>query len=374
MRRRLEHNALPSVEEIKLYQDGLLSPNRTHEIELLAEENPMLRDALEGYSTFPFFAAVPGVTMAVGQQAASGGLKGGVTLAKASTAWTLNGWLVGVGIAVATTAAITAVVVSSENMDTKTHAEPTTLVEAQSDNIANASELKGEEKQSPETILLNTLSDIKKENHQTEDFQHHQENNNSAAIEQEGKHEEIAPPIQELGNQVKIESIKENTLLLALGVERIQNYRVIDYTQYRRHLWQPLTLADSGDLDNEDNTESSALTYEQYLTQCLSAYSQQRYKAAEKGFLSILTQYKTDVNAQFYGAMSYYKHDQPVLALGLFNQVIENQISAFKEEALYYKAKCLKMLNYMEEANAIFLQIASESGQFKVLANKELMD
>ncbi|MEY3398832.1 MAG: hypothetical protein RL220_1426, partial [Bacteroidota bacterium] len=39
----------PDTEEIKSYVDGTLNPERAHEIEALALDDPFLADALDGY-------------------------------------------------------------------------------------------------------------------------------------------------------------------------------------------------------------------------------------------------------------------------------------------------------------------------------------
>jgi hypothetical protein len=59
MKNNLEHSAVPTSDEIKLYHEGKLGPMRSHEIELLAQENPLIAEALEGYAAKPAYAMLP---------------------------------------------------------------------------------------------------------------------------------------------------------------------------------------------------------------------------------------------------------------------------------------------------------------------------
>jgi|GEM_PF-1195332 len=403
MKKSLEHSALPTVEEIKLYQERRLSPCRTHEIELLAEENPMLGDALEGYAALPLFAAVPGVTAAVGQQATASsvhsiaGAKGIASIAKsASSLWHLNSWVIGVsviGVSVAVVATVAIIDNGNDSSDINTTNNPALLStekSAETETSLNTAEYAKEaNEQKINTDRKTTLAENKVHENGTALMA---SGPPSASGEEQEEYFELPTSIESnyIGEIENSASIAEesglklnNSALVAVGIIRIKKYKVADYTQLRKATWDKFNLEEVGlsanysDYSNkeaEKTTDVIQIPYLKYIEQCITAYDNEEYKTSITGFLSVLGQYPDDVNAQFYGAMSYFNHDQPVLALALFEKAEKNAISTFREEIQFYKAKCLKMLNRTEESSALFKSIVAKNGFYKAQAQKELND
>lgn len=406
MKKNLDHSVLPTAEEIKLYQEGKLSPGRTHEIELLAEENPMLGDALEGYAALPLFGAVPGVTAAVSQQASSGiltGSKGLAAAAKSGTAWWhLNGWVIGVGVGIS--AALIAVVVSKSS-DSTTEQQSiaknqiNAQVEVTASNVEENADYSIEKDiQQPQENKVLVTSSADKESTANKINTNGSESLMEASSQLYSPSESIeALPSKEvvggivyqndnLASSDDVSRLKlNNSALVAITMVTLQHHRIADYSDLRSKNWEPLKLEEIGLSANYAGYENKhaeiqnssvvvSIPYLKYIEQCIIAYDNQEYKFAIKGFQNVLKQYNDDINAQFYCAMSYYHHEQPVLALELLEKAEKNTITAFREEIQFYKAKCLKMLNRTDESTALFKQIAAKSGFYKTQAQKELND
>jgi TolA-binding protein len=389
MKRNLDHSALPSAEEIRLYQEGKLAPHRAHEIEMIAEENPMLGDALEGYNALPVFDAVPGLTAAVSNQAAgvaAGSKAAAVASYTGSAWWHLNGWILGLGIGVS--AALITVAVTSEDNEISSK-ETTTLQQP----IAEQP-LVSESPKSSNTVssAVNAPSSVR----QTAEVN---SKSSTARYEVLVGMPEVSPaqpmatkevePILEPSlniDELSVQPLKvENSALVAVAMVTIQKHRVADYSQLRTRSFEPMTLEDIGLPANYANYEVKqqaqmaegkivGVPYLTFIEQCILAFKNEEYKTAAKGFNRILSQYADDINAQFYGAMSYYHNDQPVLALQLFDKAEKNTITSFREEIMFYKAKCLKMLNRTDESTRLFQQVINRHGFYKVQAEKELQD
>jgi tetratricopeptide (TPR) repeat protein len=399
MKRNLDHSALPSAEEIQLYQEGKLAPHRAHEIELIAEENPMLGEALEGFSAFPVFDAVPGITAAVSNQAAgiaTGTKAAAVASYTGSAWWHLNGWILGLGVGVSA-ALITVAVTTEDNItssnETTTFQQPIAQTEQQEviaeqpveqdlqlSSEASLADARTSTSVQP-TTEVNTASNTARYEV-------------SVGVAQVSPAEPIAAidiqPVLEKGllndELTTVQPLKlENSSLVAVAMVTIQNHRVADYSQLRTRSFEPMKLEDIGlpanyanyDVKQEAQMSDDKVVAVPYLTfveQCILAFKHEEYKTAIKGFNRILSQYADDINAQFYGAMSYYGNDQPVLALQLFEKAEKNTITSFREEILFYKAKCLKMLNRTDESTRLFEQVISKNGFYRTLAEKELQD
>lgn len=406
MKRSLDHNVLPTAEEIKLYQEGKLSPGRTHEIELLAEENPMLGDALEGYAALPLFTAVPGITAAVGQQATASTANGAIIGAKgiasitksASSLWQLNSWVIGVGAVGVSAAIVTSIIMKDDNNAESSNVKATNNSTINKEKPAEAKnnqqivDYRGEvnEPKTKETTSNFAVADNQQAKSvditiEGSDLQH------TSNPEQEKAFE--LPVVIEGNSLVTVEnpasSIGEaglrlsNSAVVAISIVTIKKHKVADYTQLRKSAWDKVNLEEVGlsanysDYANKESEKATVklqVPYLKYIEECITAYDNQEYKTSINGFLTILTQYPDDVNAQFYGAMSYFHHDQPVLALELLEKAEKNPISTFREEIQFYKAKCLKMLNRTEESTIIFKSIVARNGFYKAQSQKELND
>lgn len=385
MKRSLEHSVLPTVDEIKLYQEGKLSKSRTHEIELLTQENPMLADAIEGYAAMPLFGAMPGVTAVLGQkvvvgssQGAAGILKSGVSLLH------LNSWVVGLGVGVAATVATVVLVTTSDKSDLNENeiVESATISETD-ENVSEATtnyeeEINTQQIQNKDQVLS---ASVASEDAKTSEESVKREEYNIAplaSLETSGLKSSIAD------KGIAASSAKpeiERTPIVALGIVPVLNHRVVDYSNFTKKKWKlsdacanPGSAQDVAEGYSSESDSEDYLTYLGYIRECMDSYNKGNYKIAAFGFQHILSQYPDDLNALFYGAMSYYDNEQPVLALELLNKAAKNPISAFREETFFYQAKCLKMLNRIDESNQLFNEVIERNGDFRDRAEAELAD
>ncbi len=376
MKPNLNHSILPSAEEIQLYQEGKLDAARVHEIEMLAEENPLLSDALEGYSTLPVFGSVAGISQGIQQKVISG--------SSYTTGTSIVSSISHVGAWIAGGAAVIAVATTLVLMNT----EPASLEKLTQERIENTAgnnasivlndgqpqeEITQADNQNTELTDAHGNSNVivaKAADENAMVAQNQSTSTLSASSEDEQSIVMDPSILVQNDNQVEI-ALPRHDELVAIGVISIDKHRVVDYTPWRKSKW-PNRIERSTRTTEDANSAtemSSSISYEAYLKNCLSAFDQQRYKESIQGFQYLLNEYPVDVNAQYYGAMSYYEHDQPVLALELLEKVVQNPIIAFRDEALYYQAKCLKMLNRTEESDKIFNQLIEKGGHWATKAH-----
>lgn len=392
MKTRPEHNVLPSAEEIQQYQEGKLDSARMHEIEMLAQENPLLAEALEGFAAQPAFAALPlitasiatsaGITAATGASAAAGV----AAAVKASTPWWhLNGWLIGVtaGTAAATGTYYYMEVAKDNAEDQKTeqvlnhdaqnrdgHDENTAMPFADSLNQPGQSIPENDAFTRTETQDLSSGREGSAEN---------DESNRSGR-----SYPEIIASKPETAVETRSEGddqlLKPSTV--AIKIVHIQNYKTADYTAIRAKEWDSVNLEDLNVQARFQSNEEQAryrrehpeqvVPYMRYLELCLSAYDRKNYELAQRGFSDILAQYPDDVNALFYGAMSQYHQANYEKACALFEKVDRNMINTFDEEALFYRGKSLKALNRADEATSHFIRVVQMNGFYKEHALQEM--
>ncbi len=404
MKRNLDHSALPGAEEIRLYQEGKLSPARTHEIELMAEENPMLGDALEGYAALPLFGAVPGVTAAVSQQAASSSTGFGTTtsaIKSGSAWWHLNGWVIGVGVGVS--AAVIATVMLREDspsaqslkseksihqqeeaLQTPRQEDKTTNYQVQQNKTKSeflpAAELTAKGSSASNSLISESVVKESELNRSPRLESAEIPASSPTSMEMGVVTPFIESPVLQSAATLK----PGNTTLVAVSIIRYKDYRLADYAQLRKSEWEFIKLDEVGlpasfessaeKNDDLSKSDKIGIPYVAYIKSNIDAYDKKEYRTAIAGFLNVLKQYPDDINAQFYGAMSYFNHDQPVLALQMLEKAEKNPINTFREEIQFYKAKCLKMLNRTEESTTIFSKIVTDNGFYKSHAQKELLD
>ncbi len=397
MKKNLEHSVLPSSNEIKLYQEGKLEALRSHEIEILAQENPLLADALEGYSAIPSYSMLPVINSGVAQ---SSGLGAGAVSGSAAAAakigtawWHFNGWVI--GIIAGTTAAVSITVLmnnSDENIalnppteqtitqtpaDTDTNTETITESEVVASDMATQQSTVSAHNNS---TLLNPVEDGNASQPltpATTDSQHIQ------LMEAPAQMELPVVGVDSIALQpaapVELPGPKKTAAIL---IRHILNYEVADYTAIVAKGWEKFSMDDVGLPANfgstqdrkkylEENPDKS-VPYFTYITECISAYDHDKYKVAIDRFSVVLDEYPNDVNAQFYSAMSYYKLGEYDNAIALFNKVEKNYINSFDEEAMFYHAKSLQQSGQLDEANSLFVKVVQENGFYKEQAIKEM--
>jgi TolA-binding protein len=378
--------AYPSLNEIEQYVQGTLPASRSREIELLAMEDPMVADALEGYTEIPAFEAVGDI------QFQSSSTVGGTPW------WHIGGWILGLSIGVI----LAVVFIPTED---KNSAEQKTVPEHQKSEL-NGIEKDSDIAQNPEsssnsevTIARTPSSEnerqalanyeIQQQRTSLHDFLQFEENNfDSSELSLENTYRQLK--VIQLDSKLPVllddekndPALKESIIPGGTDITHFNNYKLVDYTVLRKKTWPDFSLDSlhtSPSLENEFDTGdplrgeiSQSLPYINYLEGCINAYNSGDYDQAAQQFELILKQYPTDLNAQFYGAMSHYQQGKYERAIELYNMSLKNVFKIFREDSEFYKAMSLRKTGREEESMILFLQIINNNGYYKERAIQEI--
>ena len=392
MKNNLEHSALPTPEEIRLYHEGKLGPMRSHEIELLAQENPLLAEALEGFAAKPSYSMLPVIQAGI-IEASSAGAAGtlgtaGAAILKAGTPWWhLNGWWI--GVVTGTAAAVGTAVVMESNKEKAEITNPDIENIRQSESIETPSITSSED-----TIAFESATAETGSNQLTtvQTRTNGAENQTGSAIDDASRNQTDLSSIRpvEAGDIVFTEKPEtsnpalepKRSSTIAIGIIHVLNYKLADYTALRQNNWQKFSLQDVGVparfSSEEDRNKylkenpDQSIPYIDYISQCIRAYDENKFAMTIDKFAEVLKQYPDDVNALFYTAMSHYKTGNYTTAVDLFAKVEKNFINTFNEEALFYHGKSLKKLDRFEEAISYFVKVVKWNGFYKEQAITEM--
>jgi len=156
-------------------------------------------------------------------------------------------------------------------------------------------------------------------------------------------------------------------------IERDKNE--ITYTKYEF----TGTAAEFESETHEQNAElleqQVNVSYWEYLSKGMESFANGNYKSALNRYQIILEQYPEDFNSLFYGGLCYYNLGSLNKSLHNFDLILSTNLNAFKEEALWYKSKCLIKLGRKDEAKLILNEIIAEGGfyvQDAINAKKKL--
>mgnify|MGYP002621061740 CR=1 FL=1 len=344
------------LQTIKDYFEGKLSPEEMHALEMKAQNDPFLYDAMEGYEAHP-----EGMERIAKLQAQSGG----------SGSFFGKGTLTVLGIAAVVY--ITALMIKPEISSTET-----SLVEAVDTTQYEEVEIVPESIDTfdyAETAEQITPDEIKKSKPLLKD------SNEELAqkLEEEESVNEVINIEEEMilenHNELILEDANKSSSIQAPFIYQYDMY-VVDYRSierknevinYTRYEFSGLSaefedeLARENSYDRETNVE---VPYMEYLERSMYYFSKGQYKKALNRYVTILEQYPKDLNAHFYGALCYYDMKQYNQALNLFTNLLkfENEIGfiAFRQEAKWYQAKTLLKLNKKKEALVILDEIIVE--------------
>lgn len=177
---------------------------------------------------------------------------------------------------------------------------------------------------------------------------------------------------------------KNTTLVFNLADEfYLHDFKLIDYRKFRnspikkRKLVPVGTPADQEYFDNEKNEDfvwkEEDIPYVEYLDLSMEYFEKSNYKKALKRFNIILTFYKDDINAHFYGGLCYYNLGQYQKAIEHFDDSYNIEFGNFRQEANWFKVKALIELGETLKAKVILDRIIAEekfySKEAKVLLN-----
>ncbi|NOQ73787.1 MAG: hypothetical protein GQ574_17400 [Crocinitomix sp.] len=133
---------------------------------------------------------------------------------------------------------------------------------------------------------------------------------------------------------------------------------------YKRFELGGVSADQEGEVENKDDLieREVKVPYFDYLRKSMSFFAEGRYKKALNRYLLILDQYPDDLNALFYGALSYHNLGKNAEAIVFFDKIINGELYVFNEEALWYKAKALIKLKKKSEAKSILEEIIAHGG------------
>jgi TolA-binding protein len=398
MKGNLEHSALPTAEEMKLYQDGKLESLRSHEIELLAQENPLLAEALEGYSTVPAYHMLPGITSAISNSAGMAATSAAAAVKIATPWWHLNGWII--GVAVGTTAAVGTVLVMDKDDQPIANNQSTQPTSIQQEIASEISEgvSTTDQKTTPYTDHhYDASTSVRPSDAGTLSTQQVVAGSpladetsiaapSAERLEELGSTQDaepiILPPVSPSDFNTLPEELPVTKNTMAILITKILNYKVADYSAFRAENWEKFSVDDIGvqakfasiEEKNQylkENPEKS-IPYIEYITRCIKAYDDDKYKLSIDRFSSILEEYPDDVNGLFYSGMSHFNLKEFDKAISYFTKVEKNFINTFDEESFFYHAKSLKALGKIDEANSLFVKVVHKNGFYKEHAIKEM--
>ena len=127
--------------------------------------------------------------------------------------------------------------------------------------------------------------------------------------------------------------------------------------------------------ENEDNQQELVeveveISYWEYLEKAMEQFDRGDFTSALNRYEIILSQYSEDLNALFYGGLCFYNFGEFEKAKERFTGVMEINLNAFKEEALWFITKCEIELGHIENARDILDQIIVSGGFYSEQAIK----
>lgn len=126
--------------------------------------------------------------------------------------------------------------------------------------------------------------------------------------------------------------------------------------------------------EKEREEETIEITYKTTLEKAMAYYKAKKYTMALNEFNVILKEHDDEVNALFYGGLSYYHLNSNKEALTKLNKVLVNKKTEFNQEAKWYKALTLIKLKQTDNAKKLLNQIVIENGFYKSRAIEKLKE
>lgn len=345
------------IVELENYFSGRMSSSEMNALEKRAQDDPFLKDAMEGYESHP--EALKDLSKHIkNQKQANKSFFGSRTLAI---------------IAVAAVGYITAVIINEngkDNSDTVTIEESSNdsnfEVEIVRDNIDTLIYANQEDQTSP--IELSTTKQIIQEN--------------VIQDQDSSKNIEFIYNVEPVHHNPDLEIIEESNGIRKVKLAPftyIENLYTVDYREIQREnsniKYTRFELTGlTADFESEDTKSRTDLIekeveipYFDYLSKTMKLFSRNDYKKSLNRFLTILEQYPKDLNALFYGGHCYFNLSQYDKALEFFNLALASEQSAdfiaFREETEWYKSKTLIKLGRTNEAMELLDAIIMK-GQF----------
>jgi TolA-binding protein len=134
----------------------------------------------------------------------------------------------------------------------------------------------------------------------------------------------------------------------------------------------PGVAANQSDQAAETRSDQHAVPYLEWMDQALGALERGDPKRALDDLYTVLGQYPSDVNAQFYAGLACYRLGLYPRAAGLLGQAERNTVDSFREEARWYAALTTEQMKGSAMARAALERIAQEGGFYAGQARQRL--
>jgi tetratricopeptide (TPR) repeat protein len=161
--------------------------------------------------------------------------------------------------------------------------------------------------------------------------------------------------------QLSLETVYMNDLMVV-------DYRVIKRADKKIHYTRMELSGTSAAQENENDRDETfvetkvEVPYVNYLKKSMGYFASGEYKKALSRYETILTQYPDDINAHFYGGLSYFNLGQYDKAITYLDDILNDDYHVFDEASMWYKSKALIQLNRIPEAKEILLKIIARGG------------
>lgn len=124
----------------------------------------------------------------------------------------------------------------------------------------------------------------------------------------------------------------------------------------------PGVAANESELAAGTLSDQHPVPYLEWMDQALGAMERGDPKRALDDLYTVLGQYPSDVNAQFYAGLACYRLGLYPRAAALLGQAERNKVDSFREEARWYAALTAERWEGRAAARAAFGRIAQEGG------------
>jgi len=155
----------------------------------------------------------------------------------------------------------------------------------------------------------------------------------------------------------------------------IGSFKIVDYRYDKRQNHDNLQIVDNSTTFTANRSvlvPETQTTYMDFLQSALDKYQNADYSNAVFDFNIILEQYPTDANAIFYKALCYFELDENDKALNLFETAISLRVNTFHEESMWYSGMIYKEEKQYAAAEQVLQEIVNDNGYYGVQAKKEL--
>ena len=363
MKNERTHISMPTQRELELFVQKRLDSKRMAEIKALSEESPLLKEAIEGYAMHPVIPQFSAKAQnLIGSAQAIGGIATTVTVA--SPWWHLSGWILGLTVGGGSAflifsnkevpkekTPIKQEVVSAPSKERKEESKTVDYPSVSEVEVPQKKSIGGKgELVQPEPIAgIGTSSMESNANVGTIDPIVPSQDTYNLILVREYASAEY--PI-ELNNKPD----EEHPLVGQHQILHINNFKIVDYSSFRREEWptlQELTQHVGANYESQESQEwveqmhyNGSINYMDFVEQGVYALTIQEYSNALYNFQSLLSLYPDDVNGLFYSGMCLYYQGKYVESRGYFEQVQKSSFRTFSEEGAFYEA-----MTYLESGD-----------------------